>query len=77
MSKSTTGTAEEKAIHKEAIRLRKMTDVQLVAAFREAKSGSTGQVKELIDDLAAGKCRRVGSATAGNIARYAREKGLI
>lgn len=40
MSKNTTGTAEEKAIHKEATRLRKMTDVQLVTAFKEAKEGN-------------------------------------
>lgn len=34
MSRNTTGTAEEKAVHKEATRLRKMTDIQLVTAFR-------------------------------------------
>ena len=55
MSKNTTGTAEEKAIHKEATRLRKMTDVQLVTAFKEAKEGNKktedNPVKTLIDGL--------------------------
>lgn len=36
MSKKRNRTAEEKAIHEEAVRLRKMTDRQLVEAFHRA-----------------------------------------
>ena len=36
MSKNRNRTAEEKAIHEEAVRLRKMTDRQLVEEFHRA-----------------------------------------
>lgn len=36
MSKKRNRTAEEKAIHEEAVRLRKMTDRQLVQEFHRA-----------------------------------------
>lgn len=80
MSKNTTGTAEEKAIHKEATRLRKMTDIQLVTAFREAKeSGNVEKdpIQELINGLQSGECPGIGSVIAGKLERYAINKGLI
>ncbi len=80
MSKNTTGTAEEKAIHKEATRLRKMTDSQLIAAFREAKESSGPEknpIQELFDGLEAGKCSGIGSATIGKLHQYAVKNGLL
>ncbi len=80
MSKNTTGTAEERAIHKEAIRLRKMTDIQLVTAFKEAKGSGkpdNNPITTLIDGLMSGECPGVKSAIAGKIANYAQSKGLM
>lgn len=81
-------TAEEAEIHAEAVRLRKMTDEQLVTAFRattkaaEAHSSadptnSTNGIKMLIEGLAKGECKGIKGATAFKIAEYATEKGLI
>lgn len=80
MSRNTTGTAEEKAVHKEATRLRKMTDIQLVTAFLEAKeSGKPDKnpAQELIDGLIGGECPGIGAGIAGKVASYASKKGLI
>ena len=79
MSKNTTGTAEERAIHKEAIRLRKMTAIQLVTAFKEAKGSGkpNNPINTLIDGLMSGECPGVKSAIAGKIANYAQSKGLM
>lgn len=81
MSKNTTGTAEEKAIHKEATRLRKMTDVQLVTAFKEAKEGNKktedNPVKTLIDGLVRGECPGIIGGNATKIINYAMSKGLL
>lgn len=81
-------TAEEAEIHAEAVRLRKMTDEQLVTAFRAATkaaeasssadpTNSTNGVKTLIEGLANGECKGIKGATAYKIAEYAAEKGLI
>ena len=81
-------TPEELAIHDEAVRLRKMTDEQLVTAFRRAQmpsiavsvppvEESTNKVKELIDGLSRGDCKGVKGATVYKIAEYAVEKGLV
>ena len=81
-------TPEELAIHDEAVRLRKMTDAQLVQAFREASAPppavsqedptkDTGGVKKLIEGLSRGECKGVKGATVYKIEQYAAEVGLI
>ncbi|MBQ8331112.1 MAG: hypothetical protein IJX94_01265 [Clostridia bacterium] len=81
-------TPEELAIHDEAVRLRKMTDAQLVQAFREAAeppcaafeespTEKTNPVKKLIEGLSRGDCKGVKGATVYKIEQYAAEVGLI
>lgn len=80
-------TEEELIIHEEAVRLRKMTDRQLVEAFRNAPRAfselteaepinHTNAVTMLLEGLTRGDCRGVKGATAYKIAEYAAEKGL-
>lgn len=85
MSKNTTGTPEQQAMHKEAVRLRKMTDEQLVNTFRTAQEGGhaakerrdTDKVKKLLKLLSDGECKGVKGATAYKITEFAKEKGLL
>lgn len=81
-------TPEELAIHEEAVKLRKMTDEQLVMAFRRANStnsavktdtptNNTNGVKKLLDGLSRGDCKGIKGATAYKVAQYAEEVGLI
>lgn len=81
-------TPEELAIHEEAVKLRKMTDEQLVMAFRGVQRRSpavsetptqkdTNGVKKLIEGLSRGECVGVKGATAYKITEYASEMGLI
>ena len=55
-------TGEEKNVHERAVKLRKMTDDKLV---------------EHIDQLDAGECKGIKSATAYKIAEFAREQGYL
>ena len=50
MSKKRNRTAEEKAIHEEAVRLRKMTDRQLVEEFHRAAEVSLSSSHEAQDE---------------------------
>lgn len=77
MSKNTKGTEEERAIHKEACRLRKMTDAQLVGAFKAAQASGNNGVKELIDGFTRNECPGVRAATTAKIIKYATDKGLL
>lgn len=83
-------TQEELAIHEEAIKLRKMTDKQLVEAFREKDAETpteaenkhetgkdTNAVENLLQWLSEGKCKGVKGATAYKIAMFASEMGLV
>lgn len=81
-------TPEEIEIHEEAVKLRKMTDEQLVMAFRASTASSRGVsekpiekntdgVKMLIEGLSRGDCKGVKGATAYKIAEYAEEMGLM
>ena len=74
-------TDEERDIHNQAVKLRKMTDVQLIAAFRaaanEARASSGDSVRKLIEGLERGDCKGVKGATAYKISEYAAEIGLI
>lgn len=81
-------TPEELEIHEQAVKLRKMTDEQLVTAFRassapssavleaEAKKDTDG-VKKLIEGLSRGDCKGIKGATVYKIQQYAEEMGLI
>ena len=74
-------TEEERAIHNQAVKLRKMSDDQLVAIFRAAEernsSDNVSGVQKLIDGLSRGECKGVKGATAYKISEYAAEIGLI
>ena len=74
-------TDNERAVHNEAVRLRKLSDEELVALLRtqEAKTDKhgSGKVRELLNDLSNGCCKGIKGATAFKIEQYAAEKGLI
>lgn len=81
-------TPEELAIHEEAVKLRKMTDRQLVMASRGVQRRSpavseapaqkdTDGVKKLIEGLSRGDCKGVKGATVYKITEYAEEMGLL
>lgn len=80
MGKNSKMTPEERAQHTEAVRLRKMTDSQLVNAFHAA-NGQTPELdtrlEQLIEGLAAGEVKGIKGGTVYKIEAYAREKGFI
>lgn len=80
MKKNSKMTPEERAIHDEAVRLRKMTDMQLVAAFRAA-GGETPEpdtrLEKLLEGLDAGEVKGIKGGTVFKIAEYARQRGFI
>lgn len=88
MSKNTTGTAAEQEIHKTAVRLRKMTDVQLVNAFNAARNTQNapvtdeqgkdkGNLNKFLKMLSDGECKGIKGGNAYKIIEFAREKGMI
>lgn len=73
-------TAEELAIHDEAVRLRKMTDKQLVDAFHgvmpegmRKRGNGTANIEKLLVALENGECKGIKSALAQRIRKYAEE----
>lgn len=84
-------TKEELRIHEKAVRLRKMTDMQLVGAFEEAQQAATAptvaqvgangndtsDVEKLLQALSDGKCKGVAGATCYKIMEFAKGLGLI
>lgn len=78
-------TPEELNIHEEAVKLRKMTDAQLVGAFKEAQDAvnghspkkDTSDVERLLQALSDGKCKGVGGGTCYKITEFARSMGLM
>ena len=82
-------TPEEQAIHDEAVRLRKMTDQQLVSKFRRAtireeRSICTSEdaddisgVQMLIQALGDGKRKGIKNGIACRVAQFAAELGLL
>ncbi len=81
-------TPEELAVHEEAVRLRKLTDAQLVSAFQNASLGAqmpekneasdyTGGVEKLLTGLESGAVKGIKGATAYKVRVYASEMGLI
>ena len=84
-------TAEEQAIHEEAVRLRKMTDKQLVEEFHRAAepeetqetpesvepNNDTAAVKKLLEALAEGQVKGIKSGIAYKVSQLAKEMGLV
>lgn len=81
-------TADELAVHYEAVRLRKLTDAQLVEAFRAVPLGAqasvqdepsnyTGGVEKLLSGLESGAVKGIKGATAFKVRAYASEMGLL
>ena len=84
-------TAEELEIHKQAVKLRKMTDKQLVDTLNSAQTASdtsecrlaedrtnyTGGVERLLKELSEGKCKGVKNATVYKITEFCKELELI
>ena len=83
-------TGEEKNVHERAVKLRKMTDDKLVEHIdhireeayntgyseAEAQRAST-PAPQLLEQLDAGECKGIKSATAYKIAEFAREQGYL
>lgn len=81
-------TSEELEIHEQAVRLRKMTDAQLVAAYQDASLGAgtaepekpteyTNPVEKLLTGLESGEIKGIKGATTYKVREYAVEKGLV
>lgn len=78
-------TAEDAALHDEVVRLRKMTDRQLVEEFHRAAEPAEINVRKVKADgvatllaaLEEGRVKGVKSATTYKIATLAREMGLV
>ncbi len=84
-------TSEEIAVHEEAVRLRRMTDKQLIEAFNcstgaqaattpandQQEDNNTSPIETLLQGLSEGKCRGIGGATAYKVSQFAAELGLI
>lgn len=69
-------TDDEKRIHREAIKLRKMTDTQLVEYVEKAESAkNTDDIGKFISEISG--LHGIGSATLMKIEGFAKEKGYI
>ena len=80
MKRNCRRSEEERRIHEEAVRLRKMTDAQLVAAVsgpRQEPKPVKDNLAALLEGLGAGGCKGIKGATVYKIAEFARERGLI
>lgn len=70
-------TAEELETHETAVKLRKMTDKQLIEAFENQRKDcdnseerKNSDLQKLLDDMSAGKMKGIGKATACKITEY-------
>lgn len=84
-------TPEERSIHDEAVRLRRMSDQQLVAAFHrsgDAENAHTrvesnradnnaSSLETLLQALSEGKCKGIKGATTYKVAQFAAELELV
>ena len=79
MKRNCRRSEEERRIHEEAVRLRKMTDAQLVEALPPAAPEAVADVRleNLLAGLEAGECKGVKGATVYKITEFARERGYI
>ena len=80
MGKNSSLTPEELEIHKRAVKLRKMTDSQLVKAFEENNEHSPSNidiVETILKGLESGECKGIKGCLAQRIRDYVSEKGFI
>lgn len=71
-------TTEQKEIHEKAVKLRKMTDEQLVAQmFIEHSAAHRNTAVHFIEELKAAYIPGIGKVTVKKIETFAREKGYI
>lgn len=71
-------TTEQKEIHEKAVKLRKMTDAQLVAqVYVEQSAAHCNTAARFIDELKAACLPGIGKVTVKKIETFAREKGYI
>lgn len=86
--KSKINAQEEKEIHAQAVKLRKMTDEQLVTAFKNAqnapesasklvKASTKVSVENFLAALSEGKCKGIKGATVFKLETFAKEMGAI
>ncbi len=81
---------EELAVHEQAVRLRRMSDKQLIEAFHRAAEPSsiapqrrqdgaedTTAVEKLLNALAEGKCKGIKGGNAYKVSQLAVEMGLV
>lgn len=70
-------TEEENRIHTEAVRLRKLTDEQLIKHVQEANPAQNGnnQVKKFIDEVST--LNGIGTATISKLKDYAITAGYL
>jgi len=82
---------EELSVHEQAVRLRRMSDKQLIEAFNRSTGAQAADkpanepqgdkdaspVETLLQALSDGKCRGIGGATAYRVSQFAAELGLI
>lgn len=66
-------TTEQKEIHEKAVKLRKMTDAQLVAQVDAPRTTAA----HFIEELKAACLPGIGKVTVKKIETFAREKGYI
>lgn len=71
-------TPEQKEMHEKAVKLRKMTDEQLVAQmFVERSAARRNTAAHFIDELKQASIPGIGKITVEKIEAFAREKGYI
>ncbi len=88
MGKIKNQTQAQKEIHNRAVKIRKMTDEELVKRFDavtktacaagvSAEQLNTNGIKEFLHDLDAADLRGIGKITIKKISEFAKEKGYI
>lgn len=71
-------TAKQKETHEKAVKLRKMTDEQLVAqVFVEQSVARRNTAAQFIEELKTAGIPGIGKITVKKIETFAREKGYI
>lgn len=71
-------TPKQKETHEKAVKLRKMTDEQLVAlVFVERSAARRNTAAHFIDELKAASIPGIGKITVKKIEMFAREKGYM
>lgn len=71
-------TTAQKAIHEKAVKLRKMTDEQLVErVFAEKSAAYQNTAARFLEELKTADIPGIGKVTVNKIEAFAREKGYI